>query len=190
MASRGRAQSSCWGQRVPDTALFPQLIQSHVPRRPWWPCQGLSEHSDSGERAGVLGSSPRGRVCFGLVFAREMGIACSFVSWGEQTKGARRRCPEPLLLCRESVLSCECLGMHRAKLLRRATDLGAGQVRTKDLHRTAQGGGRGLLQGVEEAGGSVLPAGKAQLWAAEEKVSPTLAVTHPVWWDPPACPGL
>lgn len=31
LASRGQAQSSCWGQRVPDTTLFPRLIQSHVP---------------------------------------------------------------------------------------------------------------------------------------------------------------
>lgn len=83
------------------------------------------------------------------------------------------RCPQPLW--GESVPSCERLGTYREKLLRRTAELGAGQVRTRDLHRTAQGGGRGWLQGVREAGGSALPAGKA----AEEQVSPTLAVIHP-----------
>lgn len=53
--------------------------------------------------------------------------------------------------------------------------------RTEDVLRTAQGGGRGFLQGVKEAGGSALPAEKG----AEEQMSPSLADGEPL-----ACPGV
>lgn len=88
--------------------------------------------------------------------------------------------PSMLLLGGDSGLGCECLGTYRGKLLGRATDEEQDKSGQGDSHRTAQGGGRGLMQGVKGAGGFVLPAGKA----AEEQVSPTQAVTHP------ACPGL
>lgn len=71
LASWGRAQSSCWGQRVPDTALFPLHIQSHVPRG------GHARESRNTRE------QPPGHVCFGLMLCREMGIACSFVQWRE-----------------------------------------------------------------------------------------------------------
>lgn len=46
-------------------------------------------------------------------------------------------------------------GVHRS--------LGQWVGKDKGLAQTAQGGGRGLLQGVKEAGGSVLPTEKGEI---------------------------